>query len=226
MGLYSAKLAWCAVAGALLFPVAGCGSATTSISAVPLAPMTTTMTAGPESGPATLHGSAVTTPPEGFPPTPTATSAPTGAAVPGGAPAGAANSTSKTPASGTAAPPPHGSLAPAGPAPGGYSRAEEDAFGEQPIAARLADSVGCADLEVQEPLPAVSEQVSCRRGTDRVYVLTFDSPANRDTYLHAVRPVVPGGWNIIGPTWVLHVETQSMATEVQRQIGGSANPTS
>jgi len=251
MGLYSAKPAGCAVAGVLLFLVAGCGSAgtprsalppapittavppapiTTAVppgpvtTAVPAGPVTTTVPAGPALGPAALPGSASVTSPEGFPSTPTAGPAPAGAAASGVASAGAANSTSRTPASGASAPPPPGSLAPAGPAPGGYSSAEEDAFGEQPIAARLADSVGCADLEVQEHLPAVSEQVSCRRGIDRVYVLTFVSPANRDTYLSAVRPVVPGGWNVIGPSWVLHVETQSLATGIQQQIGGSTHP--
>jgi len=49
-------------------------------------------------------------------------------------------------------------------------------------------------------------------------------PGEPRHHLSAVRPVVPGGWNVIGPSWVLHVETQSLATEIQQQIGGSTHP--
>ncbi len=226
MGLYSAKLAWCAVAGALLFPVAGCGSATTSISAVPLAPMTTTMTAGPESGPANLHGSAVTTPPRGV-----SSHAHRyfgtyrgGGSWRGTGRSGEQHQQDAGERNGRAATPRIPGPGRTGtrrvlPRRGGRVRGATDSGSPRRLR-RLRRSWGTRTL-------AGGQRTGQLPPRDRPGLrphLRF--PGEPRTYLHAVRPVVPGGWNIIGPTWVLHVETQSMATEVQRQIGGSANPTS
>ena len=126
----------------------------------------------------------------------------------------APRSPSATPVDPTASVP---RLAPAGPAPGGAPAEEGE---EETGAVRLADAVDCVDVEPQEPLPAVREQLSCRRGLDRVYVLTFSTPTDRDTYLGTDSPVVPGGWNVVGPSWVLNVEPREAALGMQRRLGG------
>jgi hypothetical protein len=111
------------------------------------------------------------------------------------------------------------SLAPAGPAPGGVAEAAE---GEAPPAvAALASSLGCADLESQAHLAAVDAQATCRRGTERVYVMTFRSALDRDTYLTQGPQVVTGGFNVVGTTWVVHVETATTAQDVGAQLQGA-----
>ena len=114
------------------------------------------------------------------------------------------------------------SLAPAGPAPGGVVVEEES--GEPSSASKIADSIACVEMESQEHQPSVEEQTSCRRGVDRVYISTFTTAANRDTYLREGPQVVPGGWNVVGENWVVHVESESTANEVQAQLQGSVQP--
>ena len=110
------------------------------------------------------------------------------------------------------------SLAPAGPASGGVAEAEGEA---PPAVAALASSLGCADLESQAHLAAVDAQATCRRGTERVYVMTFRSALDRDTYLTQGPQVVTGGFNVVGATWVVHVETATTAQDVGAQLQGS-----
>ncbi len=112
-------------------------------------------------------------------------------------------------------------LAPAGPAPGVPAGKEDE---EQPAAAKLADSFNCVDIEGQQHVPGVNEQVSCRRGLDRAYVMTFKSAATRDVYLAKGPAVVPGGWYVVGPSWVVHVENAAVASAVQRELHGGVRP--
>ena len=123
---------------------------------------------------------------------------------------------------GRSATPSSASLAPAGPAPGEASGAPgED---EEPgPSLDLARSIGCADIEEQESLPSVGQQLTCRRGVDRIYVMTFATSADRDVYLGQDQPVVPGGWNVIGPTWVIHTDVSAAAQELMHQLGGSVS---
>jgi hypothetical protein len=109
-------------------------------------------------------------------------------------------------------------LAPAGPAPGGADLVDEG--DEQPATAALARSVGCVELEPQAHVPAVEEQVSCRRGTERTYLMTFRSTADRDTYLTHGPQVVPGGFNVIGNTFVVHVPTTATARFLAAALPG------
>jgi hypothetical protein len=113
-------------------------------------------------------------------------------------------------------------LAPAGPAPGGVVK--EDDGKDQPVASALGDSAACADMESQQHLPVVDEQVSCRRGTERLYVLTFRNTTDRDTYLTAGPQVVGGGFNVVGSTWVLHVEMSQTAATLATQLHGTVRP--
>jgi hypothetical protein len=131
-----------------------------------------------------------------------------------GAPAKSAAGPSKNPQSTSVT-----DLAPAGPAPGGVVKeaGEEHDLGS---VSQIADSIGCEDVEGQQHLPVVSQQLSCRRGVERLYVMSFDSWTNRDAYLSAGPQVVTGGFNVVGPTWVVHVETQQTADEVQQKLQG------
>jgi len=117
------------------------------------------------------------------------------------------------------------SLAPAGPPPGGAVD-EADPREDEPAVAGIVRSIGCVEGEVQEPLPLVTIQLSCRIGTERVYVLTFETSADRDAYLGEVRgpQVVTGGWNITGPAWVVHVETEATAVRLAKQLQADATP--
>lgn len=139
------------------------------------------------------------------------------AAAPSTAQAG--GTAAQTPSStGATSTPEHVDLAPAGPAPGGPG--DEDEGEKFPIAAALALKVGCEDLESQAHVPAVSEQLSCRLGVEHVYVITFRTAADRDSYLRG-QQVVSGGFNVVGPTWVLHLEDPASSTAVARQLGGA-----
>jgi hypothetical protein len=90
----------------------------------------------------------------------------------------------------------------------------------QPVAAAVARSSGCAEIESQAHLPVVDQQFSCRRGTEHAYVMTFRTTANRDAYLTRGPQVVSGGFNVVGPTWVVHVESASTAGALGTQLGG------
>jgi hypothetical protein len=115
-------------------------------------------------------------------------------------------------------------LAPAGPAPGGGGAGEADEESDVGAVSHIADLIGCEDRESQQHLPMVSQQLSCRRGIERVYVMAFDSFTNRDAYLASGAQVVTGGYNVVGPTWVVHVESQQTANELQQQRGGAVQP--
>jgi hypothetical protein len=114
-------------------------------------------------------------------------------------------------------PPP--SLAPAGPAPGGTVGEDEDA--QPPQAERIAEELRCADVEGQGHDELVAAQLSCRRDTDRLYVATFTQPARRAAYQRTAIPVFSHGWYVVGPTWLVQVESRQVATEVQRTLGGT-----
>lgn len=118
---------------------------------------------------------------------------------------------------------PPGSLAPAGPAPSGLTK-EAGEGDDQPAVTRLADAIGCEDLESQSHLPFVREQGSCRLDTEHVYILTFGSGADRDTYLNVGPHVVQGGYNVIGSDWVVHVENIDTAHTVQSELNGDIAP--
>lgn len=114
---------------------------------------------------------------------------------------------------------PSGSLAPAGPAPGDSSGGpgEDEGKGQS---LDLARAIGCADMEEQESLPSVSQQLTCRRGVERIYILTFATVGDRDIYLGQDQQVVPGGWNLIGPNWVIHADVSQTAQDLMHQLGG------
>lgn len=99
--------------------------------------------------------------------------------------------------------------APGGSAPGGAAPLDEG--DEQPAAEALARSVGCVEPEPQAHVAAVDEQVSCRRGAERTYLMTFRSTADRDICLAHAPQVVSGGFNVIGKTFVVHVPTMATA---------------
>lgn len=109
-------------------------------------------------------------------------------------------------------------LAPAGPAPGGTSPVDEGE--EQPTVAALAAAVGCVELEPQTHVPSVDEQVSCRRGTERAYLLTFRSTADRDVYLTRGPQVVTGGFTVIAATCVVHVASEGTARAFATRLRG------
>jgi hypothetical protein len=112
-------------------------------------------------------------------------------------------------------------LAPAGPAPGGTSGKAEGEGDANPAATAIATSAGCEDTEPQSHLPSVDEQLSCRRGTEHAYVMTFRSTTDRDAYLTRGPQVVPGGFNVVGPTWVVHVESSSTAHTLGTRLKGT-----
>ena len=118
-----------------------------------------------------------------------------------------------------------GGLAPAGPAPGGPGEEGEGEGAQVPFAAALARDIDCADFEPQAHVAAVDEQLSCRRGVDRVYVMTFRSTTDRDTYLSGAK-VVSGGFDVVGPTWVVHLADAPVAESVATRLGGSVRPAS
>lgn len=115
-------------------------------------------------------------------------------------------------------------LAPAGPAPGGTSGKAEEEGDADPAATAIATSAGCEDIEPQAHLPSVDAQLSCRRGTEHAYVMTFRSTTDRDTYLTHGPQVVPGGFNVVGRTWVVHVESSSTANTLAAQLSGAVRP--
>jgi hypothetical protein len=112
-------------------------------------------------------------------------------------------------------------LAPAGPAPAGPG--DEDESDRYPVASALALRAGCEDLESQAHLVSVAEQLSCRRGIEHVYVMTFRRTADRDAYLGG-QQVVTGGYNVVGPTWVVHMEDPTSSSTVAHQLGGTLRP--
>lgn len=114
------------------------------------------------------------------------------------------------------------SLAPAGPAPGGGTHEEEGE--DDPAAAAIATSVGCVETETQAHVPSVDQQLSCRRGTEHVYVMTFRSTTDRDTYLTREPQVIPGGFNVVGQTWVVHVEAPATANTLATQLRAALRP--
>src|SRR4051812_13449966 len=73
------------------------------------------------------------------------------------------------------------SLAPAGPAPGGGPAEAEDHLSAQLTS--LVSSLGCEDVETQSHLAAVESQITCRSGTERLFMMTFRSSLDRDLYL-------------------------------------------
>jgi hypothetical protein len=97
----------------------------------------------------------------------------------------------------------------------------EAAEDQPPAVASLASSLGCEELESQEHLPVVDSQATCRRGTERVYLMTFRSAVDRDTYLTQGPQVVEGGFNVVGPTWVLHVDEATTAQDLGGQLHGA-----
>jgi hypothetical protein len=50
-------------------------------------------------------------------------------------------------------------------------------------------------------------------------MMTFGSTANRDTYLRGTQ-VVEGGFNVVGPTWVVHVEDAATAQDLGSHLHG------
>lgn len=104
------------------------------------------------------------------------------------------------------------------------SGADGDEGPDDPVAAAIARSAGCADIEPQAHLPSVKVQLSCRRGTEHAYVMTFRSTTDRDTYLTQGPQVVPGGFNVVGRTWVVHVERPSTADALAAQLSGAVHP--
>jgi hypothetical protein len=92
---------------------------------------------------------------------------------------------------------------------------------EHPAVAALAGPAGCEELETQAHIAAVESQFTCRRGTERLYLMTFRTAADRDTYLEQGPQVVPGGFNVVGPTWVVHVETAAIAETLADQLQGA-----
>lgn len=113
-------------------------------------------------------------------------------------------------------------LAPAGPAPGGHT--QENDGQDEPAAAAIARSIDCVDAEVQAHLPSVEEQLTCRRGTEQAYIMTFRSTTDRDTYLTRGPQVVPGGFDVVGRTWVVHVVARATATALATQLAGAVQP--
>lgn len=162
-----------------------------------------------------LAGCSAGAAPSADPARPAAGSPATAVPVPGSGQAAAAANAASVPIA-------PDSLAPAGPAPGGPVNEAEP--GARTPVAQLADSIHCVDGESQAHLPFVSGQTSCRRGTERVYVLTFPSTADRDRYLTQGPQVVPGGWNVTGPQWLLHVESRATATELAQSLHGVVVP--
>jgi hypothetical protein len=101
---------------------------------------------------------------------------------------------------------------------------EADDGADQPAVAGLARSAGCVELEAQAHVASVDQQYSCRRGTERAYVLTFRSTADRDSYLTRGPQVVPGGYDVVGPTWLVHVEAAATARILGTRLGGVVRP--
>ena len=49
--------------------------------------------------------------------------------------------------------------------------------------------------------------------------MTFASSGRRDAYLKGP-PVVPGGWDVVGRTWLVHVDGLVEAQAVQARVRG------
>jgi hypothetical protein len=77
---------------------------------------------------------------------------------------------------------------------------------------------------MQSHLPSVEAQMTCRRGTEQAYIMTFRSATDRDTYLGRGPQVVPGGFNVVGGTWVVHVEARATANALAAQLHGAVRP--
>jgi hypothetical protein len=111
------------------------------------------------------------------------------------------------------------SLAPAGPAPGGGPGEAEDHLNAQLTS--LVSSLGCDDVETQSHLAAVDSQITCRSGTERLFMMTFRSSLDRDNYLTQGPQVVDGGFNVVGPTWIVHTESATTAQHLGGQLNGA-----
>jgi hypothetical protein len=89
---------------------------------------------------------------------------------------------------------------------------------------RQAEGTGCQNLTMASDHAGGQNQLytredgSCEMGEESLNIVTFDGSANRDRFLEAAKQF--GGIYVIGDTWAVGTESQTIANKVRDALGG------